>query len=130
MINSIIIRASAQKMLPILIPALAALLRVGVGGGEDVDGEEEEEEEDEEEAEEEGEGDDESDEVRAAVVTVEENVVVNEVVSDAIAVALELPPSDAKAERPHVCGSAASFDVILNPGLLAQSSPAKSSICM
>ena len=134
-----ITRASAQKILPMLIPALAAVLRVLEGDDRDVAGaaalvvviaggivgdafvdEKEEEEEEDEEGEED---DDES----AVATTVEETPVDDD---DAIAVGLEPPPSKLVAERPHVCGATASFDVISKVGVLAKSSPEKSSSCI
>ena len=136
-----IIRASAQKILPMLIPALAAVLRVledddgdvgsaaalviviagGIVGDAFVD-EKEEEEEEEKEA-----GDNEDDDESAVATTVEETPVDDD---DAIAVGLEPPPSKLVAERPHVCGATASFDVISKVGVLAKSSPEKSSSCI
>ena len=138
--NSIeIIRASAQKILPMLIPALAAMLRVLEGDDGDVGSAaalvvvvaggivgdafvEEEEEEEEKEA-----GDNEDDDESAVATTVEETPVDDD---DAIVVGLEPLPSKLVAERPHVCGATASFDVISKVGVLAKSSPEKSSSCM
>ena len=128
-----------QKILPMLIPALAAVLRVlegddgdvagaaalvvviagGIVGDAFVDEKEEEDEEDEE-----GEEDDDE---SAVATTVEETPVDDD---DAIAVGLEPPPSKLVAERPHVCGATASFDVISKVGVLAKSSPEKSSSCI
>ena len=134
-----IIRASAQKILPMLIPALAAVLRVLEGDDGDVGGaaalvvviaggivgdafvDEKEEEEEEKEA-----GDNEDDD-ESAVATIVETPVDDD---DAIAVGLEPPPSKLVAERPHVCGATASFDVISKVGVLAKSSPEKSSSCI
>ncbi len=45
-------------------------------------------------------------------------------------VELEAPVGKLVILGPHVCGDMASFDVIVKTGVLAQSSPAKSSSCM
>ena len=45
-------------------------------------------------------------------------------------VELEAPVGNLVMLGPHVCGDMASFDVIVKTGVLAQSSPAKSSSCM
>lgn len=134
-----VMRASAPKMLPMLMPALVAGLRgaavdEGVDGEAGWDGEESGEGDVDDEdngvggdevsdADEEGE-DDTVSAVRAS--TVEEAAIVD----DADAVVLEPPPSEANALRPHVCGWTASFDVMLKVGVLEKSSPAKFSTCM
>ena len=46
------------------------------------------------------------------------------------AVELEAPVGKLVILGPHVCGDMESFDVIVKTGVLAQSSPAKSSSCM
>ena len=46
------------------------------------------------------------------------------------AVELEAPVGKLVILGPHVCGDMASFDVIVKTGVLAQSSPAKSSSCI
>ena len=54
------------------------------------------------------------------------------VLDEDVVVALEVasPPSKLRAERPHVCGSTASFDVRSKVGVLAKSSPDRFSTCM
>jgi len=116
-----------------LMPALAAGLWGGAGGGgdgkldgtggeadggggdEDLDGDDEEE----------GDGDDAD--VSAVVASIVEEAAS---VDDAGAVLLEPLSSDANSLRPHVCGWTASFDVIPKGGVLALSSFAKFSTCM
>ena len=127
------LRAKAQKMLPTLIPALAALFR---------------------DAEFEG-GDDETEEFAAVLVgrgavnierdTVDpmedasDDVGENDGIDDddekvlaeaTYMVELWSVPSCFRAESPHVFVSAASSDFRLNVGVLAESSSAKFSSCM
>ena len=124
-----------------LIPALAAVLRVLGGDDGDISGatapvvvvageiigdapvDDEEEEWEEEEAA----GDDDDGNESAVATTVEETSVDDD---DAVAVGSEAPPSELMAERPHVCGVTASFDVMWKAGVLAKSSPEKVSSCI
>lgn len=136
-----VMRARAPKMLPMLMPALAAGLRGRGGGGVDGEGDADGEVsgvsgEGDVDDEDNGVGGDEvldgeeeggDDTVGAAFAsTVEEAPIVD----NADAVVLEPPPSEANALRPHVCGWTASFDVMLKAGVLEKSSPAKFSTCM
>jgi len=117
-----VIRARAQKMLPMLMPALAAGLRGGGGGREDgklngIDGEADGGGGDEDlDAGEEEEADGDDADVSAVVAGIVEEAAS---VDDACAVLLEPLSSDANALRPHVCGWTALFDVILKVGVLA-----------
>lgn len=120
-------RASAQKMLPMLIPALAALLRDGEDGGGDMEGRarlvavEGTAVSDSLDAEDVA-GDDEE----GVVLTVFEGIVVE----DTAALVLWSPPTCLIADKPHVCGSTVSSDVRLKVGVFLKSSPAKFSTCM
>ena len=125
-------RARAQKMLPMLMPALAAEVRVWEGDEEEkeADGEgvgvvttgvDEGEVADEEvfEGEDEGFEDDEGDETDA--VTIDDD-------AEALEVAAAL--CVLRIEGGHVCGSTASFEVRSKVGVLAKSSPDRSSSCI
>ena len=134
------IKANAQKTLPMLIPALAAVLRpsegddvgvcgagttvvVGAGviaGGSFVDDSEVEEEADEamdEACDDEKEA--EIDDGVSLATTVRESLVDDD---DAIVVGLEAPISELVVERPHIFGGTALL-VIAKTGELPESSP-------
>lgn len=142
------IRARAEKMLPMLMPALAAVLRGREGddwdgicggvalvvvvegdGGDGIDGVtligvveggfwgEASIEDDARTCEDVGEN--EVDDVSAVMVE-----------DEVLALGVASPPSEVRAERPHVCGSTASSDVRSKVGVLAKSSSSKFSSCM
>ena len=94
---------------------------------EDEEGEEGEEGEEVEEKEDENETSDNEDDGKSVVATTVEEI---RIVDDAVLVEIGDPPSKLISDRPHVCAATASFDVISNVGVLAQSSPEKSSSCI
>ena len=137
--------ARKEKILPILMPALAAGVRVvssllgeeaaecGGGGGsvgraevgdvrEDGGIVVESANEDEDGSEDE----DDDDGVEVAVIRSVEGMADN----SCILLGSGLPPASPRAEIPHVFGSTLSLDVILKVGVLAKSSPEKLSTCM
>ena len=127
------LRAKAQKMLPTLIPALAALFR-------DVDGEDGGEKTDEGAATvlvERGAVNDER-ETEAPLEDASDDVGGNDDDDDDEKLLVEATnvaelwsvPSCLRAESPHVFGSAVSSDFRSNVGVLAKSSSAKFSSCM
>ena len=130
-------RASPLKVLPTPIPAWAAVPRDldddDIGGScaavvtvviaeiaGDTFGDDDEEGEEEEEA---------ADDENGLAVIVDEAPAGPD---DTAALETETPPSKLRADRPHVCGATASFDVILKApfGVLAKSSPERLSSCM
>lgn len=141
------IKANAQKTLPMLIPALAAVLRPSGGGDVGVCGagttvfvgagviagnsfvDDSEVEEEADEAMDEG-GDDEKeaedDDGVSLATTVREGLVDDD---EAIAVGLEAPISELVVERPHVFGGTALL-VIAKTGELPLPSPDKFSSCI
>lgn len=161
--STAITSARPARILPMLIPALAAMLKVFCGAAVDVcgagagmivaaavidddesvddDGEKEEEVEEKAELEDEVELDDEidaEDESEAEDGEDKEGEAVADNDDDAcegaddevVAAGSEPPLSRVTADRPQVCGSTASFDVMRKVGVLPQSSPARSSSCM